>query len=143
MEQVQLTLTVTLDERIYGKDVDVLIAHLNAQLRGLPEPEERFSNPDNHPHEFTIEDNRKLYGNHADDLPLIARGEAIANLWQLGDIYNVDDDLTEPEAKAVLYLLEHEHDANVGINWDVIETWVNMVRDGECDSTVRMFTSEE
>jgi len=52
----------------------------------------------------------------------------ISITWHIDDIFEVDDTLTESQAKQVLYLLKHNHNANVGINWDVIEQTIEEVK---------------
>ena len=46
--------------------------------------------------------------------------DQITITWHIDDVLTVDDTLTKSQAKQVLYLLKHNHDANIGINWDVI-----------------------
>jgi hypothetical protein len=41
--------------------------------------------------------------------------------WQIEDVQSVRPDLSDDEANEVLGSLEDNHDANVGINWEVIE----------------------
>lgn len=41
--------------------------------------------------------------------------------WHVDDVLKVDDTLTQSEAKQVLYMLKYNHDASIGINWDVIQ----------------------
>jgi hypothetical protein len=41
--------------------------------------------------------------------------------WQIEDVQSVRPDLSDEEANEVLGALENNHDANVGINWEVIE----------------------
>jgi hypothetical protein len=50
-------------------------------------------------------------------------------VWQAGDILGLDDTLSAEEVEAVLNLIEGEHDASIGINWDVIEEWINFVKE--------------
>lgn len=42
-------------------------------------------------------------------------------LWQAD---NLDIELTEEQADDILYNLEEGHDANIGINWDVISFYI-------------------
>jgi hypothetical protein len=44
-------------------------------------------------------------------------------IWQAD---NMDIELTEEQADAILDNVDHYHDASVGINWDVIETHIDM-----------------
>jgi hypothetical protein len=42
-------------------------------------------------------------------------------LWQAD---NLDVELTEDQADDILESLEHNHDATIGINWDVISFYI-------------------
>ena len=44
----------------------------------------------------------------------------IAIIWSLEDVMMECDWLTEEQALDVLHSLDHNHDATIGINWDVI-----------------------
>ena len=44
--------------------------------------------------------------------------------WHFTDVQEVDDSLTNMEARKVLQLIKHKHDANIGVNWDSIEAWI-------------------
>ena len=47
--------------------------------------------------------------------------DEIAIIWSVEDVMQQCNWLTKEEALDVLHDLEHNHDANIGINWDVIE----------------------
>lgn len=53
-------------------------------------------------------------------------------IWQVEDVLcqaeNRGVKLTKNEVHAVLSLMESEHDATIGINWDVIDCWIDRVR---------------
>lgn len=59
-----------------------------------------------------------------------------ASWWHTSDIHSCangwgDDDakiLTDEEAAEVLRLAEKYHDANIGINWDVLSCWIDQVK---------------
>jgi hypothetical protein len=40
--------------------------------------------------------------------------------WHIDDVKEVRPDLTDAQAREVLVLADREHDATVGINWDVL-----------------------
>jgi hypothetical protein len=44
----------------------------------------------------------------------------IAIIWSVEDVMMECDWLTEEQALDVLHSLDHNHDATIGINWDVI-----------------------
>ena len=49
--------------------------------------------------------------------------------WCLDDVLAVDSSLTPKQARDVLRLMKHRHDASVGINWDVIQCHIVQVKD--------------
>jgi hypothetical protein len=55
----------------------------------------------------------------------------VAEWWHIDDIIeqaeNCGEQVTEDEAREVLRLMIKEHDCNIGINWDVIDAWVDHV----------------
>jgi hypothetical protein len=51
----------------------------------------------------------------------------IAIIWSVEDVKEVRPDLDDEQCAEVLSACENRHDANIGINWEVIETragWV-------------------
>lgn len=50
--------------------------------------------------------------------------DEISITWHFTDIQEVDDSLTNDEARQVLQLIKHNHDANIGINWETVEAWI-------------------
>lgn len=49
-----------------------------------------------------------------------AQGDWIAIKWHVDDVLDVREDLTTDQAREVLHALKRYHDAESGINWDVI-----------------------
>ena len=49
------------------------------------------------------------------------QGDWISIRWHIDDILSMRPDLTDDQARQVLSYLKRGHDANIGINWDVIE----------------------
>ena len=45
--------------------------------------------------------------------------------WHCADVQTVRPDLTDEQALDVLLTAKHYHDANVGINWDVLKIWAD------------------
>lgn len=41
-------------------------------------------------------------------------------IWNIDDVLEVRPDLTKEQAREVLHALRRYHDAELGINWDVI-----------------------
>lgn len=64
------------------------------------------------------------------------RGDTIANLWSIEDVQGLatDDDgepdgsISVDEARNVLKLADSEHDASIGINWEVLEYHLDYIR---------------
>jgi hypothetical protein len=50
--------------------------------------------------------------------------DQIAIIWTIGDVHDFAEgegkDITDEEARNVLADASHGHDANIGINWDVL-----------------------
>ena len=47
--------------------------------------------------------------------------KTISIVWSIEDVQAVREDLTDKQAVKVLKALKENHNAEVGINWDVIE----------------------
>jgi len=58
-----------------------------------------------------------------ENLKLVPLGDPdeITVKWHVDDVLSVRPDLTKEQAREVLYEIDHNHDACVGINWDVID----------------------
>jgi len=53
--------------------------------------------------------------------------------WNVEDILSLDDTLTIAECIEVLDMAEHSHDANYGICWDTLQTYIDIVNyDKDC-----------
>ena len=60
----------------------------------------------------------------------------MAEWWHIDDIIEQDDgaedeepsDLTKDEAREILRLMSKYHDCEVGINWDMIDSWIDHVK---------------
>ena len=46
--------------------------------------------------------------------------DKIAIIWTIGDVQTIAPEITDEEARNVLADASHGHDANIGINWDVL-----------------------
>ena len=44
--------------------------------------------------------------------------------WHFTDVQEVDDNLTNDEARQILQLIKEKHDANIGVNWETIGAWI-------------------
>jgi hypothetical protein len=45
--------------------------------------------------------------------------------WHFTDVQEVDDSLTNDEARQVLQLIKQNHDATIGVNFETIEAWID------------------
>lgn len=71
----------------------------------------------------------------------LAIGDAIASLWWIDDVYSLteDDDgdhhpeITKAEARAVLKAADDNHNAEIGINWDVLRENLDIVLEARKD----------
>jgi len=57
----------------------------------------------------------------------------LAEWWHIDDVIDQaeshGEQLTEQEAKDVLGMVSQKHDCNIGINWDVIDYWIDQIID--------------
>ena len=47
--------------------------------------------------------------------------------WHPEDVQEIRPDLTNEQAQEVLWLARKFHDANVGVNWDVLSIWAEQL----------------
>jgi hypothetical protein len=45
--------------------------------------------------------------------------------WHFTDVQEIDESLTNDEARQVLQLIKQNHDRTTGINWETIEAWID------------------
>lgn len=56
----------------------------------------------------------------------------LLSVWHIDDVKGeTDQDLTDAQCREVLRRVDHCHDANIGINWDVIRYHADMVAEEE------------
>jgi len=51
--------------------------------------------------------------------------------WHMSDVQEVDSSLTDNEARQVLQLIKKNHDANIGVNWNTIDAWIDYYKDNQ------------
>jgi hypothetical protein len=72
-------------------------------------------------------------------LAMLSNPEWIASYWHISDVHmhanileGIDsdepDEITDDEAREVLRLADKYHDSEQGINWDVLEGWIDHVK---------------
>jgi|APSaa5957512535_1039671.scaffolds.fasta_scaffold522542_2 hypothetical protein len=52
---------------------------------------------------------------------------SISVTWNIEDVQSLEPKVTDEQAMEVLELALDNHDANVGINWGVLEFWISQV----------------
>jgi hypothetical protein len=52
----------------------------------------------------------------------------LGDWWHIEDVQGVAEDLTDEEARNVLRYIKKYSDCNIGINWETIEGWADVVR---------------
>lgn len=61
----------------------------------------------------------------------IAKGNVIADIWCIEDVEGRAEEqeieLTEDECRDVLSYMQQKSDANFGMNWDVMDCWIDRV----------------
>lgn len=45
--------------------------------------------------------------------------------WSYEDVQEQDSTLTDDEARQILQLIKKNHDANIGVNWETIDAWID------------------
>jgi hypothetical protein len=67
--------------------------------------------------------------------------------WHISDVQSVAEDLTDDDAREVLRYMNKYSDCNVGINWETIEVWADIVRKErppvECECCHEEFDAED
>jgi hypothetical protein len=50
---------------------------------------------------------------------------SISITWNIEDVLSLDNSLNNEECISVLQAIEDNHDCNIGINWDVIQFYID------------------
>ena len=53
--------------------------------------------------------------------------------WHISDVKDNHEGLTDDQCREVLQRVKYNHDANTGINWDVIDATVNQLFSRQLD----------
>ena len=61
------------------------------------------------------------------DIKRLTSPDRIASWWHIDDVKSLNKKLTKQECRDVLDIVNHRHDANVGINWDFIQFYIDQV----------------
>ena len=65
-------------------------------------------------------------------IEMLSSPDWVASWWHIDDVTDCCDwqgfDLTDDDAREVLRLADKYHDSGLGINWDVLEGWIDHVK---------------
>lgn len=54
--------------------------------------------------------------------------DEITIMWHIGDVKYLDDTLSDEECRRVLQYAKDEHNATIGINWEVLYGYIDIVK---------------
>ncbi len=54
--------------------------------------------------------------------------DRIQIIWQVDDILSIDDSLTNRECREILDHIKRTHQADIGINWEVIQCAIHFYK---------------
>jgi hypothetical protein len=57
--------------------------------------------------------------------------DTFAKIWHVDDVLSINSDLSRDRARLVLTMAMDNHDANIGINWEVLKEYVSQVLEME------------
>ena len=77
--------------------------------------------------EFDLPEGQEIPDLH--DIVRLTSPDWHCDWWHIDDVRDQNDDLSDEEAREVLGYMNKYSDCNIGINWDSIEVWADMVRD--------------
>jgi len=67
------------------------------------------------------------------DIVRLSDTDWVSEWWHISDVQllaeDMEEELSNDEAREVLRLVKKRHDCNIGINWDVINYWIEHVLD--------------
>lgn len=55
----------------------------------------------------------------------------IAIIWDVEDVQMLNPELDDYQAMTILETVQNKHDANIGVNWDVIQFWIDNIHEKE------------
>ena len=57
--------------------------------------------------------------------------DTFAKIWHVNDVLSINSTLSREQARLVLTIAVDNHDANIGINWEVLQEYVSQVLEME------------
>jgi hypothetical protein len=55
------------------------------------------------------------------------QNDSITITWHIDDLEDIAPKLTKNQRRAVLAMVKKEHDASIGVNWDVLKNWADLL----------------
>jgi len=60
---------------------------------------------------------------------IIEDGELVLRSdWYTDDVLSIDESLTDEQVRKVMELIARTHDADIGINWEVIKQAIHIIK---------------
>lgn len=57
--------------------------------------------------------------------------DTFSKIWHVDDVLSINSNLSQERARLVLTMAMDNHDANIGINWDVLKEYIDRVLEME------------
>lgn len=57
--------------------------------------------------------------------------DEISIVWSIEDVKSLDDSLTDDECREILQAAVNNHDATIGINWDVLQYHIDELKESK------------
>ena len=57
--------------------------------------------------------------------------DEISISWHIDDVKSLDESLSDDDCRVILQRAEHDHDATIGINWEVLQYYIDEYKKGE------------
>lgn len=56
--------------------------------------------------------------------------DEISITWHIMNVLGLDHSLTKKQARQVLQAVKRHHDASLGVNWDTLQVWIDIIKEG-------------
>ena len=99
-------------------------AYLEGQVRSMCEPEDYDDLVDSF---NTLSDGHLIALARLFPPKLIESPDSISISWSIDDVKHICPQVTDQQAKDVLQYVKEHHNADIGINWDVIDSAIDKV----------------
>jgi hypothetical protein len=61
----------------------------------------------------------------------IKQPDEISIVWCIEDVQSIDETISNEDARTILRAIKHGHDAAIGVNWEVIEVYIDLWKEGK------------